>query len=409
MYEIKFADVGEGITEGRVQKWLVGDGAQVKEDQPVVQIETDKAVVNIPSPIDGKIRIVAREGSDVAVGSVLAYVGTESEQGAGGLQQPAQATVSQAAQAQAAAPEAAEAQAQRSNEVLATPYVRKLARELGVEIGSVRGTGTGGRVLENDVRAHAGKRQQAAPPAKFSEVLEERHAAEVERVPLSQTRKAIARNMELSWTIPRAVHMDMADATHLAKIVDTERERVVKEFGVKLSYLPFIIKAAVAALKQNPNFNASYDHERLEIVRKRYYNIGLAAEAQDGLKVIVVKGAHKLGIVEIAAEMQRLRGRLAAQTITLEEMRDSTFTITNIGSLHGGFLSVPMINYPDVAILGVHMIRDVPLVRNERVVIGKQLPLSLSFDHRVVDGAEAVKFCNALIGYLEDPEFLEML
>jgi pyruvate dehydrogenase E2 component (dihydrolipoamide acetyltransferase) len=215
--------------------------------------------------------------------------------------------------------------------------------------------------------------------------------------------------MEASWTIPRATHMDMIDATALYRIVSGEKERMMKERNVKLTFLPFVIKAVVQALKENPNFNASYDHERVEIIRKRYYNIGIAAEAPDGLKVIVIKDADKKSIIEIAAELAALAEKVRSQTITIDEMKDSTFTITNIGSLGGGFLSVPMINYPDVGILAIHMISERPVVSDGMVKIGRVLPFSLSFDHRVVDGFEAVGFGNALIKYLQDPEFLEML
>jgi pyruvate dehydrogenase E2 component (dihydrolipoamide acetyltransferase) len=178
---------------------------------------------------------------------------------------------------------------------------------------------------------------------------------------------------------------------------------------VNPSYFPFIIKAAAEALKENPHFNASYDRDKQEILVKNYYNIGLAAEAPDGLKVVVVKDAGRKSILELAKEIFELHKKVVDQTITLDEMRDSTFTITNIGSLGGGFLAVPMINYPNVAILGVTMIRDWPVVENGVVKAGKVLPFVVTFDHRVVDGAEAVKMGNAFKKYIEDPEFLEML
>ncbi|MGC8651700.1 MAG: dihydrolipoamide acetyltransferase family protein [Candidatus Micrarchaeia archaeon] len=408
--EIRFVDVGEGITEGHVVKWLVKDGDHVSEDQPLFQIETDKAVVNIPAPIDGAVKIVAKEGTDVHLGDLVAAVGTPEELrniqtpsagqsgAAGAIQQPPQPVPVSVPQ----------------QTVIATPAVRKLARDLNVDIAKVKGSGPGGRILESDVRALASVSSQVAPQAQqrpqgYSESLEAQHSGEVERIPLSATRKAIARNMEASWTIPRAVHMDILDATSLYNIVDREKERMEKEFGTKLTYLPFIIKATIEALKENPNFNSSYDKDKMEIIRKNYYNIGLAAEAPDGLKVVVVKNADKKSIIDIAKEVQQLSQKIRDNTITLDEMRDSTFTITNIGSLGGGFLSVPMINYPDVAILGIHLIRDMPVVKNGNIVVGKVLPFSISFDHRVVDGAEAVKFGNSLIKYLEDPEFLDML
>ncbi|MDE1855877.1 MAG: 2-oxo acid dehydrogenase subunit E2 [Candidatus Micrarchaeota archaeon] len=408
MKEIRFVDVGEGITEGHLQKWLVHDGDLVKEDQPLFQIETDKAVVNMPSPINGKVKIFAGEGTIVHVGDLIASVGTDEElKGAKSALAPPMVQQTQAK----AAPQQP-ATAQRAKEIIATPAVRKLARELGVDLNTVVGTGPGGKILENDIRGTGHEALITAKPVpKYSESLEQKHAEEVERIPMSMVRKTIAKNMEASWTIPRAVHMDRIDATALWGIVQKEKPKAEKEFGIKLTFLPYIIKAVIASLKDKDNerFNASYDHEKFEMIVKRYYNIGLAAETADGLKVIVVKEADKKSILQIAKEIRELSDKLRNNTITIDEMKDSTFTITNIGSLGGGYLSVPMINYPEVAILGVHMIRDEPMVKNGQIVIGKQLPFSISFDHRVVDGAEAVHFGNDLIKYLEDPDFLEML
>ncbi|MGC8687468.1 MAG: dihydrolipoamide acetyltransferase family protein [Candidatus Micrarchaeia archaeon] len=419
MKEIRFVDVGEGITEGHVVKWLVKDGDKVKEDQPLFQIETDKAVVSIPAPIDGYVKIAAKEGTDVHLGDLVAAVGTQDEISKvvtvsvqSTKASPAAQTSTQAVQAQQNVQATAE---KNPGEVIATPAVRKLARDLGIDITKVKGTGPGGRILESDLKAYGNQNVQASPQqtqkqaSGFSAALEAMHKDQIERVPLSQTRKAIAKNMEASWTIPRAVHMDLIDATSLYNIVAREKDRVMKEENTKLTFLPFIIKATINALKENPNFNASYDSEKLEIIRKNYYNIGLAAEAPDGLKVVVIKGADKKNIIEIAKEIEDLSNKIKNQTITIDEMKDSTFSITNIGSLGGGFLSVPMINYPDVAILGIHLIRDMPVVKDGNIVIGKVLPYSISFDHRVVDGAEAVKFGNAIKSYIEDPEFLEML
>ncbi len=406
MKVLKFVDIGEGITEGHVQKWLVKDGDTVKEDQPIVQIETDKAVVNLPSPINGVVRIGARENTTVKVGDVIAYVGEDSElqgikEGAPQTQPAVQKQAVQAREEKAAPPV--------QKEIIATPAVRHLARQLGIDLSKVTGTGPEGRVLENDVKALTlGQPQNVKQVPKFSELLEEKHAEEVERVPLSQTRKAIAKNMEASLAIPSAAHMDLVNATHLYDIVKRERPNAEKR-GVKLTFLPFIIKAVVGALKENPRFNSSYDRDRQEIILKKYYNIGLAAEAPDGLKVVVIRGADRKPILEIAKEIQELHEKIEKQTITLDEMRDSTFTITNIGSLGGGFLSVPIINPPEIAILGVHLIRDMPVVEDGKIIVGKVLPISLVFDHRVVDGAEAVVFGNTVIKYLEDPEFLEML
>ncbi|HVC58239.1 MAG TPA: dihydrolipoamide acetyltransferase family protein [Candidatus Acidoferrales bacterium] len=408
MKEIKFVDVGEGITEGHVQKWLVKDGDTVKEDQAVVQVETDKAVVNVPSPVDGIVKIMAPENSTVHVGDMIAYIGTAAELGSAGKAQPA-APQKQAASQPAKAVAQATAPAKTEKAILATPSVRKMAHELNVDISQVIGTGPNGRVIENDLRSFASKGTvQEKPVVRFSESLEAQHKEDIKRIPMSMTRKAIARNMELSWTIPRAVSMELIDATDLFNRVQKEKEAVMKQHNVKLTFLPFIIKATIEALKENPNFNASYDHEKLEIIRKNYYNIGIAAEAPDGLKVMVIRDADKKSIIAMAKELAELGQKVRDQTITIEEMKDSSFTISNIGSLGGGFLSVPMINYPDVAILGVHLIKDTPIVKDGKIVVGKVLPISISFDHRVVDGAEAVHFGNALKKYIEDLDYLEI-
>jgi pyruvate dehydrogenase E2 component (dihydrolipoamide acetyltransferase) len=407
MREIRFVDVGEGITEGHIKKWLVPDGAEVKEDQPLFQVETDKAVVSMPAPIDGILKIVAKEDSIVKVGDTIAQVRTKEELSS------APAAQSTMPKPQAPSPEQHQADKTIVTEhegVLATPFVRKLAHDLNMDITTITGTGPGGRILENDVRMHA----TAASPAKkvvpkLSEIVEEQHQNEIERVPLSMTRKAIARNMEATLGIPTAVHMDLVDATLLFKIVAGEKGRVQADEGVKLTFLPFIIKAVVAALKENPSFNASYDHETMEIILKKYYNIGIAAEAPDGLKVAVIKFVDKKSIITLAKELQNLGEKVRNQTISIDEMRDNTFTITNIGSLGGGYLAVPIINHPDVAILATSMIRDEAVVSDGLIRVGKVMPFSLVFDHRVVDGADAVKFGNSFKKYLEDPEYLEML
>lgn len=412
MKEIRFVDVGEGITEGHVRKWLAKEGDVVKEDQSLVQVETDKAVVNVPSPISGTLKIAAPEGTTLHVGDLVAQIGSPEELRSAPNQpsQPQKPQQQQQAQPQQTQIAAQPPQpTQKAREAMATPAIRKLAHDFNIDLSKLTGTGPNGRILENDVRNAVHETSlKSRPIPKFSEELEQQHGEKVVREPMTQTRKAIARNMELSWTIPRAVHMDILDATNLYGMVTKEKQNVQK-MDIHLTFLPFIIKAVVEALKESPHFNASYDHEKQEIIVKNYYNIGLAAEAKDGLKVVVIKDADKKSILQIAKEIQELHEKIQNETITLGEMNDSTFTITNIGSLGGGFLSVPMINYPEVGILGVHMIKDMPVVKEGKVVVGKVLPVSLSFDHRVVDGAEAVKFANAVMKYLEDPDFLEML
>ena len=410
MKEIRFVDVGEGITEGHVQKWLVKDGDTVKEDQPVVQVETDKAVVNAPSPISGKIKLNVPEDSIVHVGDTLAYIGDESE--LLGIKQASQQQQAPNSMPQLKVEATLQAKPQAAaapREIIATPYVRKLARDNNIDLSKVTGTGPGGRILENDVKgmlSQAASPQKAVP--KFSEVLEESHAGDIERVPMSQTRKAIAKNVELSLSIPTFTHMDKVNATNLYNIVKKEKPNAEK-LGVKLTFLPFLIKATIEALKENPSANSSYDRDKQEIIIKKYYNIGLAAEAPDGLKVVVIKNADKKNIIQIAREIQELHEKINNKTIAIEEMRDTSFTITNVGSLGGGYFSVPIINHPDVGILGLGLMRDEPVVENGEVKIAKVLPFSVVFDHRVVDGAEAVKFGLALTKYIEDPDLLDLL
>ncbi len=394
MKELKFVDVGEGITEGHIVKWLVKNGDPVKEDQSIAQIETDKAVVNLPSPINGIIKIIAQENSTVHVGDTICFVGTSDELSSTIPTQNVQQKT------QTAAPKAAPQQAKpATKEIIATPSVRKLARDMNIDLSAVKGTGPNGRILESDLKqGPKASSPSAAPLATGSTVRE----------PMSMTRKAIARNMEESWKIPRATSMDLINATELWNLVMKEKPKM-KEMNIHLTFLPFIMKALVVALKENPHFNASYDKDAQEVIVKKFYNIGISAEADDGLKVIVVKDADKKSIAEIAKEIQTLVQKVKDKTITLDEMKNQSITITSIGSLGGGFLAVPMINPPDVAIIGILTIQDWVFAQDGKPVIGKVLPFTITFDHRVVDGAEAVKLGNAFKKYIEDPDFLEMV
>ncbi len=410
MKELKFVDVGEGITEGHVLKWLVNDGDAVKEDQSIVQVETDKAVVNAPAPISGIVGIVAKQGTIVHIGDTIAVVGTADELKSMGASQQKQAAAAGPQQkAMSTTPAQKQQKTTASREIIAAPSVRKLANDLNIDLKTVTGTGPGGRVLESDVRSVAGDSVRQDVTAQGSTTTAAvRHDNDIQRVKLSMTRRTIARNMEESWKIPRATHMDLINATELWNLVTKEKQRM-KDMDIHLTFLPFIIKALVQGLRENPNFNASYDRDAQEIIVKKYYNVGLAAESEDGLKVIVIKNADRKSISEIAREIQVLGQKIKDKTIAIENMKDTSITITNIGSLGGGFLAVPMINPPDVAIIGMLSIRDWAFVEDGKQIIGKVLPFTITFDHRVVDGAEAVKLGNALIKYLEDPEFLDML
>lgn len=441
-YEFKFPDVGEGIHEGELVRWRVKEGDHVNEHDVIAEVETDKAVVEVPSPRSGTIaKLNFKPGDTINVGEVMAIIVEEGEALVAAPAAPPAPTKPTAVcqqcgktfitQEQLAAhfkerhpPEAKKAGAFAVGEleeappeeetgpapklitvaaphVLATPAVRALAKQLEVDIEKVRGTGPGDRVTEEDV--HRAAQAPAEKPA-GPRVLFEKYGR-VLRVPMSATRKAIARRMVQSmYTAPHVAAMDDADVTELWAVREREKQEAEKK-GYKLTFLPFIIKACLAALKKHPHFNASLDEQTQDVVFKKYYNIGVAVHTGDGLMVPVVKDVDKKTILEIAKEIDELAEKARGRTVVLEELRGQSFTITNWGSV-GGTYGTPIINYPDVAILGLGRIEDRPVVKDGQIVIRKILPLSLAFDHRVVDGAQAAYFLQELIRHLEDPNLL---
>jgi len=389
MVDVKFPDVGEGVTEGTLVKWLVKAGEDIKADQAVAEIETDKAIVEIPSPKAGKIlKLYGKEGDIIKVGSALASLALPGEKILPEIKPPE-------VKPEIKLPEKPQAVPER---VLASPSTRRLARELGVDISKVAGTGPGGRVTDEDVKRAA--EAPVKPPE--AEVAPEIKPAE-ERIPIKGIRKTIAERMVKSlFTAPHVVSMDEADVTELVKLREKEKKKA-EEKGIKLTYLAFIVKAVTVALKQHPYLNASIDSEKNEIILKRYYNIGIAVDTPEGLMVPVIKNADQKSIMELAQETEKLAEEARSRKIKLSELKGNTFTITNIGSI-GGIFSTPIINPPDVAILGVHRIRDMPVVIDGEIKIRKILPLVISFDHRVLDGAQAAHFMNTLKEHLEDPD-----
>jgi len=404
-FEFKFPDVGEGITEGEVVRWLVQEGERVKEDQTLVEVETDKAIVELPSPRAGVIlKILFQEGQIVKVGQTLVIIGEEGE------------VIPEAVEAAPAEAKVAEAgvKAERRGLVLATPSTRKLARELGVDISQIEGSGPGGRITAEDVKAFAASLARAKEKVKVVEVAEKPVPVKApsleERVPLRGVRRRTAEKMVQSkHTAPHVTHIDEADVTELVKLRE-ELKPLEQEYGIKLSYLPFIIKALIPALKKYPYLNASLDQEKEEIVLKKYYNIGIATATEDGLIVPVVKDADKKSILELAKEIEKLTEQTRSRKISLEDLKGGTFSITNYGSI-GGLLGTPIINYPEVAILGIGRIQQRPVLKDGEIQLRYMLYLSLSFDHRVLDGAVAAEFTNLVIRYLENPKllFMEMI
>ncbi len=419
-YDFRLPDLGEGIVEGEIIKWLVKEGDKVEEHQPIVEIETDKAVVQVPSPKSGTLlKTFGNSGEKVHVGDVLCSIGEAGEKPALVTKIVSSVTAKAEIKRRPAgavgeleeAPEEEEKPAvpmppKKVAEpmVAVMPAVRKLAQDMGVDISKVQGSGPDGRITEDDVRRGAGKAEKEAPRAptitfeKFGRVL---------RIPLKGIRKTIAENMTLSLrTAAHVTHMDYADVTKLAAYREKEKEEAEKK-GVKLTFLPFVVKACILALKEFPYVNSSLDDEKQEIVIKQYYHIGMAVDTPAGLMVPVIHNANEKTILEIARDVWRLAELARTREIQLKDLQGSTFTITNIGSL-GGEFATPVINYPECAILALGRISEKPLVIDGKIEIRKVLPLSLSFDHRIIDGAMAAKFVGEVKRHLEDPDALLM-
>ena len=412
-YEFKFPDIGEGLTEGEIVRWLVKEGDEIKEGQPLVEVETDKALAEIPSPRTGVIlKIVAKEKEIVKVGQVIVIFGEKGEILAAPPPRPK--SVGVVGELEEAPEEisavAAKAEPVRlalvSEHALATPAVRALAKELGVDINKMKGTGPEGRVLERDVRQVAeGKEKPMEEVKKPVKVKKYDLYGYVERIPLRGVRRSIAKAMVKSkYTAPHVTTMDEADVTELWKIREKEKKAAEKK-GIKLTILPFIIKAVIAGLMEHPYLNATLDDENEEIILKKYYNIGFATDTPEGLMVPVVKNAKDKSILQLAEDLTKLAEKARNRTIDLADLKGGTFTITNYGAL-GGIYGTPIINYPEVAILGVGKIKDMPVVEDGKIEIRKILHLALSFDHRVVDGGEAARFLNTVIARLEDPDLI---
>lgn len=403
MVDIKFPDVGEGITEGTLVKWLVKIGDEIKADQAVAEIETDKAIVEIPTSKAGKVsKLYGKEGDIIKVGGSLVSLDLPGEE----------------IKALEVKPEPHEFMPvelkpeiklpkkppEEFSKVLATPSTRRLAREFGVEISRIVGSGPGGRIMDEDIKKFAEVKSETAPETLPPVAMPEIKMAE-ERIPIKGIRKTIGERMTRSlFSAPHVVSMDEADVTELVKLREKEK-KLAEEKGIKLTYLAFIVKAVTVALKQHPYLNASLDPKKNEIVLKRYYNIGIAVDTPEGLMVPVIKDADRKSIMELARVSEKLADEARTRKIKLPDLKGNTFTITNIGSI-GGIFSTPIINPPDVAILGIHRIRDMPVVIDGEIKIRKILPIVLSFDHRVLDGAQAARFMNTLIEHLKDPDLL---
>ena len=433
-FEFKFPDIGEGLDEGVIMKWLVQEGDEIKEGDSVVEVETDKVTAEIPSPKTGKIlELKAEKGDTIHVGNVFIVIEVE------GAESPEEAKIGEQeevkdeldekqevveeetagvvgeviASSEVIAPSTEEhhgpKKPEKAGKVLATPVARKMAKDLGVDISTVQGTGPNGRVMKEDIKK--AKDGDLKKPAEVKAPKEDFVAPvsqddeRYERIPLTKIRQTIATRMsESRFTIPHTTAMDEVDVTKLDEFRRKYKD-ILKEEEVNLTYLPFIAKAVIVALKKLPEFNSELDEEKQELILKHFYNIGIATDTDRGLMVPVVKDLDKLSIVEIAKAIDEVTTKAKENKISINELRGGTFSITNYGSI-GGHFGIPIINYPEAAILGLGRVVKKPIVRDDEIVIAKVLPLSLSYDHRTIDGASGSRFLNILKELLSDPEML---
>jgi pyruvate dehydrogenase E2 component (dihydrolipoamide acetyltransferase) len=438
-FEFKLPDIGEGVTEGEIVNWLVNEGDSVSENQEMVEVMTDKATVTIGAPKTGKVTERRyKVGDTVPVGDVLVVldVGGGDAAAAPGPAPAAAPAAKPAAPAPAAKAETTASAVGDLRETLpgmskaapapndyftdkplAAPATRKLARELGVDLKTVAPSGSAGRVTREDVeRASSGGRpapatnsaQSAPAPAAAAALPEAPRPVSREtdeRVPVRGMRKRIWENMARSKHT--AAHFHYIDEVNVGELI-TVRDRFkphAERSSVKLTFLPFLIKAVVAALKRHPRLNSVVDEAAMEHVIRHNYDIGIAVSTDAGLMVCALRDADRLSIVEIAKELERLGGAAKAGKVQKEDLGGTSFTISSLGKL-GGLLAPPIINYPEVGIMGVHAMKRKPVVKGDQIVIGDVMNLSFSFDHRIIDGDVGAAFAQEIIGYLEQPDRL---
>jgi pyruvate dehydrogenase E2 component (dihydrolipoamide acetyltransferase) len=438
-FEFKLPDIGEGVAEGEIVNWLVNEGDSVSENQEMVEVMTDKATVTIGAPKTGKVAERRyKVGDTVPVGDVLVVL----EVGGDAAAAPAPAAPAPAA-APATAPAAAKADTTVASAVgdlretlpgmskpgpapapgakdyftdkpLAAPATRKLARELGVDLKTVAPSGSAGRVTREDVeRASSAPARPAAnsapsAPAAAAPAAEAPRPASKEtdeRIPVRGMRKRIWENMARSkHTAAHFHYIDEVNCGELIAMKDRFKPHAERS-GVKLTFLPFLVKAVVAALKRHPRLNSVVDEAAMEHVIRHNYDIGIAISTDAGLMVCALRDADRLSIVEIAKEIERLGGAAKAGKVQKEDLGGTSFTISSLGKL-GGLMAPPIINYPEVGIMGVHAMKRKPVVKGDQIVIGDVMNLSFSFDHRIIDGDVGAGFAQEVIGYLEQPDRL---
>ncbi len=419
-YIFNFPDIGEGLDEGTILEWYVQKGQSVKVGDSLVKMETDKVVADIPSPRDGVIvATYGKLGETIHVGNALAEIEIEGvfgeeaqklvedvktkmeaveEEGAGVVGTLEVAGNKAFMPASDEGVDDSESDKRITKKAVATPVARGLAKEQGIDINNVVGTGPGGRVMKEDILKHKKQDAYSAPKTKVDTL--ESELVEVEK--LSQIRKTIAKNMIQSKH--NAAHMTVFDDVEISELIRLRnkfKEKYASE-GLKLNYLPFVVKATALALKKFKALNSEMDLENGNLIYKKYYNIGIAVDTDDGLLVPVIKDADKKSLKELAVEIAEISEKARTRSISLDDMKDGTFTITSYGSI-GGKYAVPVINYPQAGILGIGRIYEAPVVKDGEIKVGNNLPISLSVDHRIVDGGEVTRFLNEIMLYLGEP------
>ncbi|MHC5062840.1 MAG: dihydrolipoamide acetyltransferase family protein [Planctomycetota bacterium] len=414
--EFKLPDIGEGIAEGEIVSWKVTPGQQVKEEDEFVEVMTDKATVMITVPFDGVIKELAcNEGDVVPVESVIARieVGATADSPAPAAAAPAAAVSTAATTPAPAAPASAPAPAafvQASpGKVLAAPATRRRARELGIDLHAVNGSGPRGRVTNEDLAGVAALPSQSAPAAATSAprapvaLPTAPPGVREERRPFRGMRRKIAEAMSRSKQT--AAHFTYVDDINVGKLVAlrTEAKQQYADSGIKITYLPFIMKAVVEAMKQFPDMNSALDEAANEFVVKHYYNFGIATDTEQGLVVPVIKDVDQKSIAQLARELQELAAATREGRVAIDQLQGGTFTITNAGNI-GGLFATPVINFPEVSILGVHAIKKTPVINDDgEIEAGQVMYLSVSIDHRLVDGATGARWMNVIKECLENP------
>ncbi len=399
-FEFKFPDVGEGIKEGEIVKWLVKEGQEVKVDQVLGEIETDKAVVEIPSPQAGRIlKILVKTGEKVKVGQVMVVIGKKGEKYAPGKhgeenEEESKGLISvKKGKPSKAYGVVGELDVAPEGEVFAMPRTRKIAEELGVDLSKFKGV-----VKEEDII----KKEVIKKP-----LIKKKYDmyGYIDRIPLKGIRKVVAQKMSEAWrNVPLVTHMDEILMDSLIAYRE-EKKKIAEKKKIKLTYLPFIVKALLGAFKEHMQFNAILEDD--EIIIKKYFNIGIAVDTPEGLMVPVIKGADQKDIFQIGAEIESLSDRARKRKIDPADLHGGTFTITNIGSVGGKFFT-PIVNYPESSILGLGRMENKVFYEEEKIVVRKVLPISFSFDHRISDGGSAARFMNVLKDLLENPKKLRV-